>query len=81
MGNYQVNNSYKWVVLVISFFMMMGFALSLQVLPPLFDQITRDVSAPQAGFLSSLIMLVPIFVTPIIGVIFDKTGRKNPFCF
>jgi hypothetical protein len=32
------------MVLAISFFMMMCFALSLQALPPLFEQIMKDVS-------------------------------------
>lgn len=32
-----------------------------------------------AGFLTSLIMLGPIFLAPIAGVLFDKTGRKKPY--
>lgn len=54
----QVKDSYKWVVLGISFFMMMCFALSLQVLPPLFEQMMRDVSFTnsQAGLLMELML-------------------------
>ena len=36
-----------------------------------------NMSIQEAGFLTSMIMLVPIFITPFIGVIIDKTGHKK----
>jgi len=37
------------------------------------------LSEQRAGFLTSLIMLASIFLAPIMGVVFDKTGRKKPY--
>lgn len=41
----------------------------------------HDMSTQQAGFLTSLIMLVSIFITPIIGLAIDKTGQKRIYLF
>ncbi|WP_427846163.1 CynX/NimT family MFS transporter [Desulfitobacterium dichloroeliminans] len=37
------------------------------------------VSVQRAGFLTSLVMLASLFLAPLIGVAFDKTGRKKPY--
>lgn len=39
------------------------------------------MSIQEAGLLTSMIMLVSIFITPIIGIIIDKTGQKKIFLF
>lgn len=59
-----MHNSYKWVILVVSFLMMMGFALSLQVLPPLFDLIIKDVyfTNSQAGTLMGAFAIPGVFL-------------------
>lgn len=45
--------------------------------PEFFQNLGMTVQ--RAGFISSFIMLVPIFVSPFIGIIMDKTGWKKPF--
>lgn len=40
-----------------------------------------NMSTQEAAFLTSMIMLVPIFMTPIIGILIDKTGRKKQALF
>jgi len=40
-----------------------------------------DMSTQEAGFLTSMIMLVSILITPIIGIILDKTGHKKIYLF
>lgn len=42
--DFQEKDSYKWVVLAISFLQMLTFAITLQVLPPIFDNITKDIA-------------------------------------
>lgn len=39
----------------------------------------NGISTQRSGLLTSLIMLVSIFLTPIIGIIIDKTSQKNYF--
>lgn len=41
----------------------------------------HDMSAQEAGFLTSIIMLISIFLTPIVGILIDKTGQKKIFLF
>lgn len=64
MNNIHGNKSYKWIVLAISFSMMVGFSLSLQTLPPLFEQIMMDVhfSNAQAGVLMGAYAIPGIFL-------------------
>lgn len=59
------NDSYKWVVLAISFMLMLTFAISLQSLPPLFDKIVKDIyfSNSQAGMLMSAYAIPGIFLS------------------
>lgn len=39
----KTKDSYKWVILAISFLLMLTFAISLQALPPIFQKITKDI--------------------------------------
>lgn len=43
--------------------------------PQFFQQ--AGMSIARAGFLTSLVMLVPIFAGPVVGIIIDKTGWKK----
>lgn len=75
----QVKDSYKWVVLGISFFMMMCFALSLQVLPPLFEQMMRDVSFTnsQAGLLMGTYAIPGIFLPFVVAYMANRFDIKK----
>lgn len=78
MNNYHENNYYKWVILVISFLMMMGFALSLQVLPPLFNQIIKDVffTNSQAGMLMGAYAIPGIFLPFLVAYLANRYDMK-----
>ena len=51
--SFKERESYKWIVLAISFIQMLTFAVTLQVLPPIFDYIVKDIAftSSQAGTL------------------------------
>ncbi len=73
------NSSYKWLVLTISFLLMLVFAISLQALPPIFGNIMEDIpfSNSQAGFLMSSYALLGIFL-PFLAIFFlDKLNLKK----
>lgn len=79
MGNQRAHDSYKWVVLAISFFLMMAYALSLQVLPPLFEQIMKDVSFSnaQAGILMGAYAIPGIFLPFIVAYLANRFDLKK----
>lgn len=78
MSNIRVNDSYKWVALGISFLMMVGFALSLQALPPLFSQIAQDISFSnsQAGMLMGAYAIPGIFLPFFIAYFANRFDMK-----
>lgn len=78
MGNNHVNDSYKWVILAISFLIMMGFAFSLQALPPLFSQIAKDVSFSnsQEGMLMGAYAIPGIFLPLLIAYMANRFDMK-----
>ncbi|NLC28328.1 MAG: MFS transporter [Campylobacteraceae bacterium] len=47
---------------------------------PSFFQL-HGMSVQEAGFFTSVIMLVSIFLTPIIGIMIDRTGQKKIYLF
>ncbi|WP_238442376.1 CynX/NimT family MFS transporter [Desulfofalx alkaliphila] len=77
--NHRVQDSYKWVVLSISFLMMMCFALSLQVLPPLFEQIMKEVSFSnsQAGILMGAYAIPGIFLPFLVAYLAIRFDIKK----
>jgi predicted MFS family arabinose efflux permease len=72
-------NSYKWVVLVISFAIMMCFALSLQALPPLFEQIMKDIpfTNAQAGVLMGAYAVPGIFLPFVVAYLAARYDIKK----
>lgn len=78
MLNHQAQDSYKWVVLGISFSMMMCFALSLQVLPPLFEQMMKEVffSNSQAGVLMGAYAIPGIFLPFLVAYLANRLDIK-----
>ena len=73
------NNSYKWVVLAISFMLMLVFAISLQALPPIFDKIQKDISFSnsQAGMLMGAYAIPGIFIPFLIAFLASKFNKKS----
>lgn len=70
---------YKWMILAISFLLMLLFSISLQVLPPIFDNIIKDIpfSNSQAGLLMSAYSILGIFI-PFLGIFFlEKLDFKK----
>lgn len=76
---YKLKNSYKWVVLAISFLLMLTFAISLQALPPIFDQITKDIpfSNSQAGMLMGAYAIPGVLISFLIAYWVKKVSPKK----
>ena len=70
---------YKWIVLAISFLLMLVFAISLQALPPIFSSIIRDIpfSNRQAGLLMSAYSVLGIFIPFLVAFFLDKLDLKK----
>lgn len=73
------SNSYKWVVLAISFSLMLVFAISLQSLPPIFDKIQKDrpFSNSQAGMLMGAYAIPGIFIPFLIAFLASRFNKKS----
>lgn len=73
------SDTYKWVVLFISFILMLTFSISLQSLPPIFDQITKDISFSnsQAGLLMGAYAIPGIFLPFLIAFLANRYSKKS----
>ncbi len=71
--------SYKWIVLTISFLLMLTFAISLQVLPPIFTYITKDIpfTNSQAGTLMGVYAIPGILISFLIAQMVKKINPKS----
>lgn len=71
--------SYKWIVLAISFALMLVFAVSLQMLPPLFTNITKEIpfSTKQAGILMSSYSVIGIFIPFLVAAALHRLDLKK----
>ena len=76
-------NSYKWIVLGISFLLMLVFAISLQALPPIFGNILKDIpfSNKQAGLLMSSYSILGIFFPFLVAIFLDRLDLKKMVLF
>lgn len=72
-------DSYKWIVLGISFLLMLVFAISLQALPPIFSNILKDIpfSNQQAGLLMSSYSFLGIFFPFLVAVFIERLDLKK----
>lgn len=72
-------HSNKWIVLGISFSLMLVFAISLQALPPIFNNMMKDIpfSNKQAGLLMSSYSILGIFFPFLLVVFLDKLDLKK----
>lgn len=70
---------YKWVVLGITFLLMITFAISLQLLPPIFDYIQEDISFTntQAGLLMGAYAIPGIVLPFVIAILANKINKKS----
>ena len=73
------SSSYKWIVLSISFSLMLVFAISLQALPPIFGNIMEDIpfSNSQAGLLMSSYSVLGIFFPFLVAFFLNKLDHKK----
>ncbi|GEM_PF-1731106 len=71
-------DTYKWIVLFLSFMFMTLFALSLQSIPPLFSHIGNDIplSDSQAGMLMGIYAVPGIFLPLFIGYLATQFDNK-----
>lgn len=77
--DFQEKDSYKWVVLAISFLQILTFAITLQVLPPIFDNITKDIAftSTQAGTLMGAYAIPAILISFLIAYSIKKVSPKT----
>lgn len=70
---------YKWIVLIISFLLMLVFAISLQALPPIFSNIMKDIpfSNKQAGLLMSSYSILGIVFPFLVAFFLNKLDLKK----
>lgn len=70
---------YKWIVLAISFVLMLVFAISLQMLPPIFTNITQEIpfSTKQAGLLMSSYSVIGIFIPFLLASFLHRLDLKK----
>jgi len=67
---------YRWVILILSFVCMLGFAFSLQSVPPILTLIIKelDLTHTEAGLLMSLFALPTVFLAVLFGSLSDRWG-------
>ncbi len=67
---------YRWAILVLSYICMLGFAFTLQSIPPILTLIIKalELSHTQAGLLMSFFALPPIFLSVLTGFFSDRLG-------
>lgn len=67
---------YRWVILIVSYLCMLGFAFSLQSVPPILTLIIKelDLTHTEAGLLMSLFALPTIFLAVLFGSLSDRWG-------
>lgn len=70
---------YRWIVLALSFLLMLVFAVSLQMLPPLFTNITKEIpfSTRQAGLLMSSYSVIGIFIPFLVALFLHRLDLKK----
>ncbi len=72
-------DSYKWVVLVIAFMLMLTFAISLQSLPQIFNEIQKDIafSNSQAGILMGAYAIPGILLPFLVAFLANRYNKKS----
>lgn len=67
---------YRWVILALSCFCMLGLAFSIQSLPPILTLVIKelDLTHAKAGLLVSLFALPTVFLAVLFGSFSDRWG-------
>ncbi|MCW4053983.1 MAG: MFS transporter [Candidatus Bathyarchaeota archaeon] len=67
---------YRWVILVLAYLCMLGFAFTFQSLPPVLTLVAEDLALTHAesGLLMSLFSLPTIFLAILAGLLSDRFG-------
>ena len=67
---------YRWVILILAYLCMLGFAFTLQSLPPLLTLIMGELNLThtEAGLLMSFFVLPTIFLAILAGFLSDRWG-------
>ena len=67
---------YRWVILILSYVCMLGFAFSLQSVAPILSLIIKelDLTHAEAGLLMSFFALPTIFLAVLFGSLSDRWG-------
>lgn len=67
---------YRWVILFLAYFCMLGFTFTFQSLPPVLTLITEELrlTHAEAGLLMSLFSLPTIFLGILTGMLSDRLG-------
>jgi len=67
---------YRWVILILAYLCMLGFAFTFQSLPPVLTLITEELrlTHAEAGLLMSLFSLPAIFLAILTGLLSDRLG-------
>jgi len=67
---------YRWVILILAYLCMLGFAFTFQSLPPVLTLITEELELThaEAGLLMSLFSLPAIFLAVLTGLLSDRLG-------
>ena len=67
---------YRWVILVLAYLCMLGFAFTFQSLPPVLTFVTEELrlTHAEAGLLMSLFSLPAIFLGILAGMLSDRLG-------
>ena len=62
-GEIAALNKYRWIILILAYLCMLGFAFTLQSIPPVLPLIIRglELTHGQAGLLPAVIGNSPVF--------------------
>jgi len=71
-----LKNKYRWVILVLAYLCMLGFAFTFQSLPPVLTLVAEDLTLTHAesGLLMSFFSLPTIFLAILAGLFSDRFG-------
>jgi MFS family permease len=69
-------DKYRWVILILAYLCMLGFAFTFQSLPPVLPLITEELrlTHAEAGLLMGLFSLPAIFLSIVTGLLSDRLG-------
>jgi MFS family permease len=72
-------DKYRWTILILSYLCMLGYAFSMQALPPVLPLVIHDMKLmhAEAGSLMSFFALPAIFLSIFAGLFADRWGSHH----